>query len=135
MDKEKEFGFDSAPAKEDFQSDSSSRARNKTVMLTQELTNQVRNRFQTEAADAPPQPAVSSGGRGHGGFETPRSALSSSYDGVSSSQGFIPAPALQRSYAESAPPTSRSAAPTPGASQSAPTEDAVVWVRPTRRIA
>ena len=113
MAKEKDFGFDAAPAKEEYTADNASRARNKTVMLTPEMTNQVRNRFQQEGIEAPPQPAVSGASRSNSGFETPRSSAPS-LDSAPTSSGFVPATSMQRSNSEPNPTIARpSASPLP----------------------
>lgn len=128
MDKEKEFGFDTVPAKEEFNSDSASRARNKTVMLTPEMTSQVRNRFQQEGAEPQPQSVGNPSSRSQGGYETPRSS-GVSYESSATSSGFIPAPALQKSYPET--PTVHPRAVSAPSPQPAPSGDRVQWVRET----
>lgn len=130
MGKEKEFGFDAAPAKEEYAADSASRARNKTVMLTPEMTNQVRNRFQQEGVEAPPQPAVSSGVRSQSGFEAPRSTPTS-LDSVPESSGFVPVASLQRGFSEPTPSQVRPSVSATPPRQVALTGDGVQWVRET----
>ena len=80
MDKEKDLGYEGAPQKEEYSAEnaSTSRARNRTVMLTPEMTSQVRSRFQQEsdagAPPAPTRPAPSyDNGRSNAGFESPSS--------------------------------------------------------------
>ena len=112
MDKEKDQEFEPAPAKEDF-AETASRARNRTVMLTPEMTSQVRSRFQQEHHDAghqPPAPPARPAqgfespryGGNNGGFESPRNAgyqsqprAQESYDAGTAraaNQGALPAP-------------------------------------------
>lgn len=126
MEKEKGFGFDAAPAKDDFASDNTSRARNKTVMLTPEMTNQVRNRFQQDAVESSPQPTVSGGAQSHGGFETPRSSMS-----ATASSGYVSAHSGYRSVSEPPPAAVPRQSHPPVAQATAPDGDAVVWVRET----
>ena len=78
MDNEKNLKFDAAlRSKEgEFQSEAGSRARNRTVMLTPEITGQVRARL---AQDTDPGQPLTLPESTHGGFEGPRPSSSGAF--------------------------------------------------------
>ncbi|MCO6432199.1 MAG: FHA domain-containing protein [Deltaproteobacteria bacterium] len=86
MSNDKNRDFQEGGGKDDFPAESSTRARNRTVMLTPEITGQVRARLAQEMEggneypNAPqrPDPVIPSG-RGSGGFSTPTAEPSGMY--------------------------------------------------------
>lgn len=115
MDNEKNLNFDSAAAakESDFQPESANRARNRTVMLTPEITGQVRARIAQELDH---------------GYNAP--AKSASGDLASAAGSFVPGSALGRP----APADSgefRSVSSVGQAVSVAPQKPAVTWTKET----
>lgn len=123
MENDKNLNFEPvAPTKEsDFPAESSSRARNRTVMLTPEITGQVRARLAQEidpSAGAPAQPPREGGFEsvvGRGGFSTPPEARPRT--DARAESGYVPPAAAARPPASAPAPTKR--------------EKGIVWTRET----
>ncbi len=113
MDNDKGISFDDETTHEsDLNVDTAPRARNRTVMLTPEITGQVRARLQQDGPQAP--------------IEAPTSAQDPGFQPVTS----------RRSGAESSfnPPASastREAAPVVQTAARPPARDSIVWSRPS----
>lgn len=131
MNKENDFELDETTEREEYSAESASRARNRTVMLTPEMTNQVRSRFQQEESEPQVASIALPTPRDPVGFETPRSTNGAGHDHSPSSGGFTTPPAANArvGYLDPAPaPQPRPImAPPPQANKRS--EDGVVWVK------
>ncbi len=136
-DKNTDFDEDLGVEQNENSADSASRARNRTVMLTPEITGEVRARLQQDI-----ESGSGSSGRVLGGFETPvSSGLPSPSSSMAAHQPrgqFQPAQPVQP--AQSAPRQFAPAAPQPLAQQPvaaaapAPGQEGAVWVKPSPLI-
>ena len=132
MNKENDFEVEETTEREEYSGESASRARNRTVMLTPEMTNQVRSRFQQEEGEPQVAPMSLPNPRNPVGFETPRSTNGAGHDHSPSSGGFITPQATNArvGYLDPAPaPQPRPVmAPTPVAMKRS-SDEGVVWVK------
>ena len=122
MENEKNAGFEEdLEEKEDFPADTASRARNRTVMLTPEITGEVRARLQQDLDKGPPS-------RGTGAFEPPQVlGGGSSYSPARSGGGFE-APSVRGGASHGAP------ARGPQTAAPVPEKEGVVWTKETPLI-
>src|SRR5574338_600265 len=129
MANDKNRDYQEGPKEGDFSAESSTRARNRTVMLTPEITGQVRARLQQEMEgsefDSPPRqeaPAPAGRGSGSGGFSSPVGANG----GEQSGGMYVPA---GRGHAREEAPPVREPARAPARQ---PAQDGnVVWTKET----
>jgi hypothetical protein len=110
MDNEKNLNFDAAPAQKEgeFTNESSSRARNRTVMLTPEITGQVRARIAQELEQ---------------GFSSPGAKASSG--------GFEPVGNAGSTYAPAGAPRAESGDFKPVAPAASTSKQGIAWAKET----